>query len=78
MSSTTETQTPTPTRIVHLAALAEALKSGDRPALARVLGELADELMDIAGAAPTRGMHDDFGRLHETFHYLAIELGADR
>jgi len=65
---------PSPTS--HLAALSAALKSGDRPTLARVFGELADELLNLAIVAPTRGLYDDLGSLHETFHHLALEQSA--
>ncbi|MFE6429342.1 hypothetical protein ACFVOB_28275 [Streptomyces rochei] len=75
--STTETpaQTPTPS---HLAALAVALKAGDRPAIARIFGELADETLALAGIAPTRDLAGDLGRLHEDFHAIALEWGAGR
>ncbi|MFE0887887.1 hypothetical protein ACFW4Q_02430 [Streptomyces rochei] len=64
-----------PTR---LHGLAEALKAGDRPAIARIFGELADETLALARLAPTRGLAGDLGRLHEDLHAIALEWGADR
>ncbi|KYK14249.1 MULTISPECIES: hypothetical protein [Streptomyces] len=75
--STTETPTQTPTPS-HLAALAEALWDGDRPAIARIFSELADETLALASLAPTRGLAGDLGRLHEDFHAIALEWGAGR
>lgn len=65
-------------RTIHLAALAEALKAGDRPAIARIFSELADETLALASLAPTRDLAGDLGRLHEDFHAIALEWGADR
>ncbi|MGR6538871.1 hypothetical protein [Streptomyces rochei] len=62
----------------HLPDLAEALKAGDRPAIARIFGELADETLTLAGLAPTRGLADDLGRLHEDLHAIALEWRAGR
>ncbi|MFE6355893.1 hypothetical protein ACFVOO_23930 [Streptomyces rochei] len=73
----TETPTTTPTPS-HLAALAEALKASDRPAIARIFGELADETLALASIAPTRDLAGDLGRLHEDLHAIALEWGADR